>query len=330
MNGPPLGDYSNVAVLIPCFNEAPSIAQVITSFRAALPGATVYVYDNNSTDETVSFALHAGAVVRSEPQRGKGYVVRRMFADIEAEIYVMVDGDGTYDAAAAEHMVRTLIEHNLDMVNGRRIATGSGSYRRGHRFGNWFLTSAVASIFGNRIHDMLSGYKALSRRFVKSFPCLSTGFEIETEIAVHALELVMPIEEIPIAYCERDHGSNSKLRTVRDGVRIGWTILQLLRAERPLRFFGVIFAVLALASSAIGVRLLLDWQATGLVLRMPSAVLCTGMMLLAFLSAACGMILEIVTLGRRENKRMVYLSVPRAISIVGRAHGATGTAAFHP
>lgn len=303
---------SSVAVLVPCYNEEACIGRVVGKFRDALPGATIYVYDNNSTDNTALVAHAAGAVVRSEPLQGKGHVIRRMFADIDADVYLMVDGDDTYDVHAAERLIEMLRANNLDLVNGRRMSTAQAAYRPGHRFGNWFLSSAVASIFGKRIVDMLSGYKALSRRFVKSFPCLSTGFEIETEIAVHALELMMPMAEIPVGYKEREPGSTSKLNTIRDGSRILRTILRLLRAERPMVFFGTIFIVLALLSSAMGLEIFLEWKATGLVLRMPTAVLCTGTMLLAFLSAVCGMVLETVTLGRREHKRMVYLSLPRS------------------
>jgi hypothetical protein len=315
-----------VAVLIPCFNEAGSIACVVSDFRSALPGAVVYVYDNNSTDDTGSKAAAAGAIVRREPQQGKGHVVRRMFADVEADVYVLVDGDDTYDAFAARDLVTRLLDDGLDMVNGRRIPTNPGSYRSGHRFGNWLLSRTVATIFGPRVVDMLSGLKVLSRRFVKSFPCLTTGFEIETELTVHALELQMPLAEVPVPYRERPVGSASKLNTLRDGLRIGWLILKLLRSERPMVFFGCAFVFLATLSSLMGIELFVEWKRTGLVLRMPTAVLCTGMMLLAFLSVVCGMILETVTLGRREAKRMVYLAIaarhfspaPAAFSSVAR------------
>lgn len=296
--------------MIPCYNEAPTIGAVVSEFRAVLPSATIYVYDNNSTDETVANARAAGALVRHEPMQGKGYVARRMFADVSADVYVVVDGDGTYDVRAAAAMVRQLLADGLDLVNGRRVSVDQKAYRAGHQFGNWFLTRAVALIFGHRIGDMLSGLKVLSRRFVKSFPCLATGFEIETEITVHALELAMPIAEMPVIYRERPTGSFSKLHTVRDGLRIAWLILRLLRAERPIVFFGTIFAVLAVVSGMLGWEIYTEWLATRLVLRMPTAVLTTGMMLLAFLSASCGIILETVTLGRRESKRMVYLSIP--------------------
>jgi hypothetical protein len=299
-----------VAILIPCYNEAAAIGRVVSDFGAAFPNAAIYVYDNNSTDATIVNARAAGAIVRSERMQGKGYVVRRMFADIDADVYVIVDGDDTYEAKATIQMVQRLLSLDLDLVNGRRVAIGQNSYRKGHQFGNWILSSTVSAIFGHRIDDMLSGAKVLSRRFVKSFPCLATGFEIETEITVHALELVMPVEELPIPYRERRPGSLSKLNTLRDGTRIASLILRLLRGERPMFFFGAAFVVLAAISSFLGWQLFVEWQATGLVLRMPTAVLTTGMMLLAFLSVACGIILETVTTGRRENKRMVYLSIP--------------------
>jgi glycosyltransferase involved in cell wall biosynthesis len=300
----------NIAILIPCYNEGPTIGKVVSDFRAALPSATVFVYDNNSTDATVRNAVAAGAIVRHEPMQGKGYVTRRMFADVSADVYVMVDGDDTYDAQAAAVMVRLLLTSGLDLVNGLRVSEDQKAYRAGHQFGNWILTQAVARIFGHRVGDMLSGLKILSRRFVKSFPCLATGFEIETEITVHALELAMPIAELPVAYRERPVGSFSKLHTIRDGIRIAWLIFRLLRAERPTIFFGAIFVFFATLSSILGWEIFTEWRATGLVLRMPTAVLTTGMMLLAFLSASCGIILETVTLGRRESKRMVYLSIP--------------------
>lgn len=305
-------DYSEVAVLIPCHNEAASIGCTVAEFKRVLPGATIYVYDNNSTDDTGTLAAGAGAVVGNEPQQGKGYVIRRMFADIEAEIYLMVDGDNTYDIASAPTLIEMLRVSNLDLVNGRRVASNPRSFRIGHQFGNRLLTNMVAKIFGRRMRDMLSGYKVFSRRFVKSFPCLSTGFEIETEVAIHVLGLKMPMGEVDVAYRERDSGSTSKLRTVRDGFQILLTIVRLLAAEKPLRFFGAICIVLALPAIALGVAVYLQFEATHIVQHIPTMILATGMMLMAALSAACGVILETVTLGRREQKRMVYLSVPRA------------------
>jgi hypothetical protein len=299
-----------VAVLVPCYNEEAAIAAVVSDFRRALPEAIIYVYDNNSTDRTVEIARAAGAVVRCEPLQGKGNVVRRMFADIEADIYVLVDGDDTYDAASAPALVGGLLSRQLDMVNGARVTGIEAAYRPGHRFGNVLLTSLVARIFGNRIGDMLSGYRVLSRRFVKSFPALSSGFEIETELTVHALELQLPVVEIKTPYKDRPQGSTSKLRTFRDGFRILGTILRLVKQERPMAFFTTLFAVLALASAVMIGPVVATFLDTGLVPRLPTAVLAMGMMLLAFLSLGCGLILETVTRGRQEMKRLHYLALP--------------------
>jgi glycosyltransferase involved in cell wall biosynthesis len=315
------GFQSEIAVLIPCYNEATTIGAVVAGFARAFPAARIYVYDNNSTDETIVNAVRAGAIVRQEPMQGKGQVIRRMFADIDADVYIMVDGDATYDAGSAVPMVRRLIENGLDLVNGYRCAAAGSAYRRGHELGNRLLTLTVSSIFGHRIRDMLSGLKVFSRRFVKSFPCIATGFEIETEITVHALELAMTIAELPVPYASRIPGSVSKLHTVRDGVRITRLIFRLVRAERPMILFGTGFLVLATISSVLGLRIYREWRATGLVLRMPTAVLTTGMMLLAFLSAACGLILETVTLGRREAKRMQYLAMTSARHDVRSTNG---------
>lgn len=308
-----------IAVLIPCYNEMQTIALVVRDFRAALPGATVYVYDNNSTDETRQRAADAGAVVTTERQQGKGNVVRRMFADVEADIYVLVDGDDTYEATDAPKLVGLLLSGGLDMVNARRVTADQSAFRPGHRFGNWLLTSMVAWTFGRRLHDMLSGYKAFSRRFVKSFPALSTGFETETELAVHALDLHMPIGEIDSRYRERPQGSASKLRTVRDGVRIFRTIVRMIKEERPLQLFTGCFALLALLSLLLGWSIAREFLATGLVPRLPTAVLATGLMLLAFLSLTCGLILDTVTLGRREMKRLHYLATPVTGTAASRA-----------
>jgi hypothetical protein len=298
-----------VAVLIPCHNEATAIAAVVADFRRTLPTATVYVYDNNSTDDTARIAAQAGAVVRAEPLQGKGHVVRRMFADIEAEVYVLVDGDGTYDASSAEPMVRLLLEQSLDMVNAARVPVTDLAYRPGHKLGNQLLTGAVAAIFGNRIRDMLSGYRVLSRRFVKSFPALATGFETETELTVHALELRLPIAEVETPYRDRPAGSPSKLRTFRDGARILRTIVLLVKEERPLKFFSVTAALLATASVVLASPLLVTYLATGLVPRLPTAILATGLMVLAFMSVVAGLVLDTVTLGRRELKRLHYLGL---------------------
>lgn len=298
-----------IAILIPCFNEAAAIATVIADFAAALPSATTYVYDNNSVDDTRARAAAAGAIVRSEPLQGKGNVVRRMFADIEAEVYVLVDGDGTYDAASATKMVELLLADSLDMVNGARAATTEFAYRPGHAFGNKLLTRTVALIFGSRIRDLLSGYRVMSRRFVKSFPALASGFETETELTVHALELRLPITEVSTPYRDRVTGSQSKLHTFRDGFRILRTILLLVKEERPLQFFSGAAAILAVTSIALGWPLITTFIATGLVPRLPTAVLVTGLMILAFMSLVTGLILDTVTLARRELKRLHYLSL---------------------
>jgi glycosyltransferase involved in cell wall biosynthesis len=309
-----------IAVLIPCFNEAAAIGTVVADFRAALPGAVIHVYDNNSTDGTAAAARAAGAVVRHEALQGKGNVVRRMFADVEADIYVLVDGDDTYEAAAAPRMVALLCERGLDMVTGTRTGGGAAAYRRGHRFGNRVLTGLVAGVFGDRVSDMLSGYRVFSRRFVKSFPALAGGFETETEFTVHALELGMPIGEVPTAYKERPPGSASKLNTIRDGVRILRTILVLVKEERPLPFFG--FAALALLLAGLGlfVPVLLTYLETGLVPRLPTAVLSLGLVLLSFLSLACGLVLDTVTRGRKEAKRIAYLSIPGPLALGDGGH----------
>jgi glycosyltransferase involved in cell wall biosynthesis len=300
---------SSVAVMIPCFNEEASIAQTVRDFRSALPSAAIYVYDNNSVDRSVEEARRAGAVVRREPLQGKGNVVRRMFADVETDVYVLVDGDGTYHAASAPAMVRILLENQLDMVNGRRVAEVEAAYRPGHRFGNVLLNSMVTTIFGKGFSDMLSGYKVLSRRFVKSFPALSREFELETELTVHALELRMPTAEVETPYKDRPGGGVSKLRTYRDAWRILMTIIILVKEERPLQLFGTIFGLLALLSLTISVPLFTVYLKTGLVPRLPTAVLATGLMLLGFLNFFAGLILDTVTLGRWEAKRMRYLSI---------------------
>jgi glycosyltransferase involved in cell wall biosynthesis len=299
-----------VAVLIPCHNEAVAIPKVVADFRAALPDATVHVYDNNSTDGTQAAARAAGAVVRRERLQGKGHVVRRMFADVEADLYVLVDGDDTYDAAAAPAMVRLLWDEGLDMVIGTRVTDIAAAYRPGHRLGNLVLTGMVAAIFGNRVSDMLSGYRVFSRRFVKTFPALATGFETETEFTVHALELRMAIGEVRTAYRDRPAGSQSKLRTWSDGARILRTIVILVKEERPLQFFSLAGLALLLLGVGLGIPVVLDFLATGLVPRLPTAVLAMGFVLLSFLSLAAGLILDSVTRGRKEAKRLAYLAVP--------------------
>jgi hypothetical protein len=298
-----------VAVLVPCMNEEAAIGAVVSAFKKALPTATVYVYDNNSTDRTCAVAQAAGAVVRRETQQGKGHVVRRMFSDVEADVYVLVDGDDTYDASASPRMVAKLLDEKLDMVNGSRQEQSQGAYRAGHRLGNAMLTGMVALIFGDRFQDLLSGYRVFSRRFVKSFPALSTGFEIETELTVHALELKMPVAEVGAPYKERPPGSASKLKTFRDGFRILRTIVNLMKGERPLLFFSGAFAILAVASLGLAYPVVRTFQETGLVPRFPTAILSSVVMLLAFLCLFAGLILDTVTLARREMKRLRYLEI---------------------
>ncbi len=277
-----------IAVLLPCYNEEAAIAQTVAGFRAALPGATIYVYDNNSRDGTVAAASAAGAVVRSERMQGKGNVVRRMFADVDADIYVMADGDATYDASAAPAMVERLVGEGLDMVVGARIHAAAEAYRRGHVIGNRVMTGFLAGLFGRTFTDIFSGYRVFSRRFVKSFPVLSSGFEIETEISVHALELKMPVGEIETPYFARLEGSHSKLNTVSDGIRILRTIVMLYRIERPLLFFGWVASLFAVVAVVLAIPLVLTYAHTGLVPRFPTAVLATGMMILAFLNLFTG------------------------------------------
>jgi Glycosyl transferase family 2 len=299
-----------IAVLVPCHNEAASIAFVVADFATSIPGATVYVYDNNSSDRTIEVAQSAGAVVRHEAMQGKGNVVRRMFADVDADVYILVDGDNTYEAAASPGMVRLLVDGQLDMVTATRVTDEEAAYRRGHRTGNILLTGIVRWVFGNRITDMLSGYRVFSRRFVKSFPALASGFETETEFTIHALELRMPIGEVTTHYRERPEGSTSKLRTYSDGARILFTILKLVKEERPLQFFGVAGTVLLVVGIALGVPVVIEYFRIGLVPRLPTAVLATGLILLSFLSASAGLILDSVARGRKEFKRLIYLGYP--------------------
>ena len=298
-----------VAVLVPCYNEERAIAQVVADFRAALPGATVYVYDNNSTDGTVEAAQRAGAVVRRETHQGKGHVVRRMFNDIEADIYLLVDGDATYDAPSAPRLVAKLRDDRLDMVVGSRIDRETAAYRPGHRTGNLMLTGFITHIFGRAFTDILSGYRVFSRRFVKSFPILSGGFEIETELTVHALELELPVGELTTPYYSRPAGSASKLSTWHDGFRILWTVLKLYRAERPLALFGSLGLALAIMAIGLVIPVFITYLEEGLVPRLPTAVLSTGLVLVAVLSIACGLILDTVTRGRREAKLIAYLAL---------------------
>ncbi len=300
----------SIAVIVPCFNEEAAIGKVVADFRAALPSATIYVYDNNSTDRTTEVAAAAGAEVRRETRRGKGNVVRRMFQDVEADVYVMVDGDDTYDASRAPELVERLIADNLDMVVGRRVETHQAAYRAGHRLGNAVLTGLVRWLFAANIDDMLSGYRVFSRRFVKSFPSFSREFEIETELTVHAMQMRMPVAEIDTNYKERPPGSTSKLRTFRDGWRILLTITNLMRNERPLLFFSLIGFLLALVSVILAIPVVLEYADSGLVPRFPTAILCVGLGIVAFVSVATGLILDLVAHVRRETKRLAYLSYP--------------------
>lgn len=301
---------ARIAVILPCYNEEAAIGATVAGFRAALPDADIYVYDNNSKDRTAEVARTAGAIVRTERMQGKGHVVRRMFADVEADIYVMADGDATYDASAAPKMVALLLDEQLDMVVGARKDEVEAAYRKGHRLGNLLFNRLLAWLFGRSFNDIFSGYRIFSRRFVKSFPVLSSGFEIETEISVHALELRMPVSEIITAYGARPEGSTSKLSTYADGWRIMKTIAMLFRIERPVLFFGMAGGVLALTAIILAIPLIITFHETGLVPRFPTAILATGLMILAVLNGMCGLILDTVVRGRREVRRLAYLSHP--------------------
>lgn len=305
-----MADNHAIAVLLPAHNEAVAIGAVVSAFRAALTDAAIYVYDNNSRDATAQVARDAGAIVRSEPRQGKGHVVRRMFADIDADIYIMCDADDTYDAAAAPALVARMIADNLDMVVASRAAISDTAYRPAHEFGNWMLTGLVRLIFGDEFRDMLSGYRVFSRRFVKSFPVMSGGFEIETELTIHALELELPVAEVATRFKERPAGSVSKLNTISDGVRILWMILALLKQERPLQVFAGAGGLLMITSLLVAWPLLPEYLATGLVPRLPTALLATSLMLLGWLCVMNGLILDTVTRGRQEVKRLRYLELP--------------------
>ena len=298
----------DVAVLIPCFNEEKTIGSVIFDFKKYIPSATIYVYDNNSMDNTIAEALSAGAIVRRETLQGKGNVVRRMFADIDADIYIIVDGDSTYQHEMACELIKILLDGPFDMVNAARITQDHKAYRFGHSFGNKLLTFLVAKIFDSRIKDMLSGYRVFSRRFAKSFPCISEGFEIETKLTIHALSLRMPLVEIDTKYYARPEGSFSKLSTYKDGLRILRMIIALIRKEKPLLFFNTISALFFSISLGLGVPIVLEFFATGLVPRFPTAILAVSLMLSALLSLVCGLILDTVTRGRWEAKFLKYLS----------------------
>ena len=299
-----------IAVLLPCYNEEGAIAKTVADFRTALPDADIYVYDNNSTDRTAEVARAAGAIVRTEPAQGKGNVVRRQFADIEADIYVMADGDDTYDASAAPAMIEKLVTEKLDMIAGKRVETAEAAYRRGHKFGNWLLTSLVRLFFKSPFEDMLTGYRVMSRRFVKSLPFMASGFGIETELTVHVARMMTPVAEVETHYKERPEGTVSKLRTYRDGWKILMTIAKLVRQERPLVFFGLVAILLALLSLVIGIPVVIEFVRTSFVTTLPSAVLAASLTLLSALSAMTGLILDSVTKGRWEVKRLHYLSLP--------------------
>ncbi|WP_082113101.1 glycosyltransferase family 2 protein [Pseudoxanthomonas suwonensis] len=318
------GGPLRIALLVPCRNEAATVASVVEAFRASLPAARCHVFDNRSDDATAAIARQAGADVHAVALRGKGNVVRRAFADIEADVYVMVDGDATYHAAAAPALVRHLLDHGLDMVVGARVDRDPAAYRAGHRFGNRLLTRCVGLLFGDSFDDMLSGYRVFSRRYVKSFPAHAAGFEIETELAVHALQLRMPVAELPTAYGARPEGSTSKLNTWRDGVRILGTIARLFKAERPLLFFSLGAGASLLLSLLLAVPLVLTYLETGLVPRFPTAILCSALVLLAAVLLACGLILDTVTRGRIEAKRLAYLAIPTTRGAVPDVPAALG------
>lgn len=303
----------NVSLLVPCFNEELTIAKVVKDFLCALPELNVYVFDNNSSDKTAAVAQQTGANVVSVLHRGKGNVVRRMFADVEADIYVMVDGDATYEAGAIKRVVDKLLDDRLDMVVGTRVTDThllNDAYRQGHQFGNKLLTQSVVQIFGGDFTDMLSGYRVFSRRYAKSFPALARGFEIETELTVHALELRMPIGEVPTQYGVRPEGSASKLSTYRDGIRILKTICRLYVTERPLAFYFALGLVLLLLAMALGLPIIVDYLETGFVPRFPTAILASSIVVLGILSILAGVLLDNVTRARHEIKRLIYLSIP--------------------
>lgn len=299
-----------IAVLLPCYNEEVAIGQLVTALKQALPRIPIYVYDNNSTDRTSEIAAAAGAIVKFEPQKGKGNVVRRMFADIDADIYLMMDGDMTYDVSRANELIAKLQNETLDMVVGRRITDDPNAYRAGHRWGNNALTGTLKIIFGQRFEDILSGYRVFSRRFVKSFPTLSKGFEIETEMSIHALELGLPVAEVATDYFARPEGSFSKLNTYRDGIRILWTIMNLFRTEKPLIFFSIVSLILSIFSLAVFFPIWEEFKLTGSVERVPSTILCVGLMISAVFSLFTGFILDSTSRLIKETRRLHYLNMP--------------------
>jgi hypothetical protein len=306
-----------VAVLVPCYNEGKTIGAVVHDFITALPRAAVYVYDNNSSDDTVTRAREAGAIVRREPMQGKGNVVRRMFSEVEADVYVMVDGDDTYDAGAAPSLISCLLTAGHDMVVGRRVSSDEAAYRFGHQLGNLIFTRGVKLLFGAGFTDILSGYRVMSRRFVKSFPALAGGFEIEAALTVHALTLLIPVGEVATTYKNRPAGSTSKLRTLTDGRKILGTILTMFRRERPMAFFSAVAGALLLTAAVLMVPVIRTYLDIGLVPRFPTLIVATGLTVLASLAFACGLILDTVTQGRREARRIAYLTIPAFSALLG-------------
>ena len=305
-----IGDVEplEIAVLVPCYNEALTIGKVVADFRSALPGARVYVYDNNSQDQTMEVAAKAGAVVRREPRQGKGNVVRRMLGDIDADVYVLVDGDDTYDAFAAPAMVDLLLRESQAMVVGKRIHSAVSAYRSGHVLGNTLFTSTVAQLFGQSFTDILSGYRVFSKAFVKSFPIFALGFEIETELTVHALTLKLPVSEVESEYRPRPEGSASKLNTYLDGSRILYKIVQLVRTERPMLFYGVISILLGVIAVLLAYPLFVTFFETGKVPRFPTGMVVVGLAVMSSISLVSGLMLDAVTRGRREMKLLAYLA----------------------
>lgn len=301
---------ARLAVVLPCYNEASAIAEVIRGFQRVLPESKIYVIDNASSDDTATIALSTGAIVISEPMRGKGNAVRRAFSEIDADIYVMADGDGTYDATFAPELIEVLQNQRLDMVVGKRQDNGEErTYRRGHRFGNWLFSQGIRFLFGNDLADVFSGYRIMTRRFVKSLPIISAGFELETELTVHALQLRLPIKEIETRYFERIAGGQSKLSTFRDGLRILWAIFLLTKQHRPFLLYSFVAIILATISMTLGISVVDEFFRTGLVPRLPTALLATGIMLLAALSLMTGLILHSISRNALETKRLFYLSI---------------------
>jgi glycosyltransferase involved in cell wall biosynthesis len=306
----PRETMKKIAVLLPCYNEEAAIENVVLEFKRILPEATIYVFDNNSKDFTSQNAKRAGAEVRFVKRQGKGAVVNHMFSDVDADIYVMADGDGTYDASAAPKLIEKLISENLDMVCGQRVSSEKAAYRSGHRFGNFALSFAVRKLFGDEFKDLLTGYRVFSKRFAKSFPTMSTGFEIETELAVHSLVLRMPTAEVPTQYFSRVEGSQSKLNTYRDGFRILTRIARLVLEERPLQLFSILFAIVFAFALVLSIPVFVTFFETGLVPRIPTTILITGMILSAFMCLVVGLILNAVTTARKEIRRLTYLNIP--------------------